>query len=225
MSLRSRVIALCILVLVLITLAFLWGTVSIDDIWQAGWLQDMATRIAENPWLSWLVFGAVVLGVQIAVPQLVLVVVSVILLGLWEGFFVVYVGMLVGSAVGYLLGRWLARHPVRRLSGRKMRQFSRLLARRGIMNMTLINLLPLGPHTIINLAAGSSHLRFRDFLPGTAIGLLPSTLLVSVATHFLLQMGRAPTSGEAAVAVVLLTLLGVGGWLATRWAWQWVSRQ
>lgn len=225
MSPRSRVIALCAVLVALIVLAFLWGTISIDEIWQAGWLQDMATRIAANPWLSSLVFGAVVIGVQIAVPQLVLVVVSVILLGAWEGFFVAYFGMLMGAAVGYLLGRWLARHPVRRLSGRKMRQFSRLLARRGIMNMALINLLPLGPHTVINLAAGSSHLRFRDFLPGTAIGLLPSTLLVAVATHFLLQMGRAPTTGEATVALVLLGLLGIGGWLATRWAWRWVGRQ
>ena len=224
MYLRSRLIVLLVLLVVLVGLAVVWGMISLEDLWSGGHLEGLFGRFTDSPWLPWMVSGGVILGLQVAVPQVVLVVASVMLLGPWEGFFVAYLGMLVGSAIGYFIGRVLARHPVRRLSSRRMKQLSRLLAKRGMLNMAVINLLPIGPHTLINLAAGSTHLRFRDFLPGTAIGILPSTVVVAVATHMLLQLGRTPTSGETSVAVLLVGLLILGLWLLTRWAWHWLAR-
>ncbi|MDZ7809559.1 MAG: hypothetical protein U5L11_04595 [Arhodomonas sp.] len=38
--------------------------------------------------------------------------------------------------------------------------------------MIVVSLLPLAPFTVTNLVAGAFHLRFRDYMLGTLIGIL-----------------------------------------------------
>ena len=43
--------------------------------------------------------------------------------------------------------------------------------------MTAVRLVPVAPFTIVNLLAGAGHVRFRDFMIGTAVGMTPGIIL------------------------------------------------
>jgi uncharacterized membrane protein YdjX (TVP38/TMEM64 family) len=223
MSPRSRLILFLAVIVTLLVLALIWGGIAQDDGWQPARLQEVADRFADRPWLPWAVFAGVVIGLQVAIPQLLLVPVGVIALGPWLGLVVVYLGTLVGAIIGYLAGRYFGRRAVRRLSGPRMKRLSRSLAKRGVVSMIVVNMLPIVSQTIINLAAGTTHIRFRDFILGTAIGILPPTVVVVVATHLLLQLGRMPTAGEGLAMMLVVFLTAVILWYVTRRAWDWLS--
>jgi uncharacterized membrane protein YdjX (TVP38/TMEM64 family) len=223
MSPRSRLILFLAVIVTLLVLALIWGGIARNDGWQPARLQELAGRFADRPWLPWAVFAGVVIGLQVAIPQLLLVPVGVIALGPWLGLVVVYLGTLVGAIIGYLAGRYFGRRAVRRLSGPRMKRLSRSLAKRGVVSMIVVNMLPIVSQTIINLAAGTTHIRFRDFILGTAIGILPPTIVVVVATHLLLQLGRMPTAGEALAMMLVVFLTAVILWYVTRRAWDWLS--
>jgi uncharacterized membrane protein YdjX (TVP38/TMEM64 family) len=89
--------------------------------------------------------------------------------------------------------------------------------------MIVVNMLPIVSQTLINLAAGTTHIRFRDFLLGTAIGIMPPTLVVVIATHLLLKIGRLPTFGEAMTMMLVVFLAALALWFLTRKAWDWLS--
>jgi uncharacterized membrane protein YdjX (TVP38/TMEM64 family) len=222
MAPRTRLILFLAVVVTVLMLALVWGVGGQGE-WPAGRIEALAGRFAGAHWLPWAVFGAVVVGLQIAIPQLLLVPVGVIVLGPWAGFAVVYLGTLVGAVIGYLIGRHLGRRPIRRLYGPRMKRLSRSLAKRGVRSMIVVNMLPIVSQTLINLAAGTTHIRFRDFLLGTAIGIMPPTLVVVIATHLLLKIGRLPTFGEAMTMMLVVFLAALALWFLTRKAWDWLS--
>jgi uncharacterized membrane protein YdjX (TVP38/TMEM64 family) len=86
--------------------------------------------------------------------------------------------------------------------------------------MTLLRLLPVAPFTVVNLVAGASELRFRDFLLGSAIGMLPGIALLAVFGDWLGDWLRRPDGANlavlVAVALAVITLALVLGWWARR---------
>jgi len=50
------------------------------------------------------------------------------------------------------------------------------MAKQGILTVAMIRNIPVAPFTIVNLIAGASHIRLKDYLIGTALGMLPGRL-------------------------------------------------
>jgi uncharacterized membrane protein YdjX (TVP38/TMEM64 family) len=77
--------------------------------------------------------------------------------------------------------------------------------------VVLVRLLPVAPFTVVNLAAGVSEVSLRDFVLGSAIGLLPG---VTLATLFGDRLGawlrRPDAAGFALLLACLALLLGAG---------------
>jgi uncharacterized membrane protein YdjX (TVP38/TMEM64 family) len=86
--------------------------------------------------------------------------------------------------------------------------------------MTLLRLLPVAPFTVVNLVAGSSGIRFRDFLLGSAIGMLPGIALLAMFGDWLGDWLRRPDGANLAVLVgatlAVITLAILLGWWARR---------
>src|SRR6202012_3037616 len=81
---------------------------------------------------------------------------------------------------------------------------SERVARRGIIAVVILRILPIAPFTIVNLVAGASHIRMRDFMLGTLIGMGPGVLLTVSFAHQLVAAMRHPTPLSFAV------LIGIG---------------
>jgi uncharacterized membrane protein YdjX (TVP38/TMEM64 family) len=129
-----------------------------------------------------------------------------VLFGLPLGLLVVLAGAVTGSAVGFGLARVLGRDAVRALDSQQLQRLDGLLRRRGLIAVIGIRLVPL-PFAAVNYACGLSALRLRDYLLGTAVGILPgATAYVTVGAF-----GATPDSVPfllAVVGVAALTLVG-----------------
>jgi uncharacterized membrane protein YdjX (TVP38/TMEM64 family) len=113
-------------------------------------------------------------------PLTVLVVLTGLLFGPWEGFVYASLGTLLFAATSFWLGHWLGKPVLFRLGGRRMIVLSRYLSRRGISVVFIVSLLPIAPFGLTNMLAGASHIRFTDYMLGSTLGLLPGIAAVTL---------------------------------------------
>ena len=143
-------------------------------------------------------------------PVTVLIAVTGIAFGPLLGALYALAGALASACVTYGVGRCLGRDTVRRLAGARLNRVSQQLARRGILAIAVVRLLPLAPFTIVNVIAGASHIALRDFLLGTLIGMTPGILATVVFVDRILEAARHPGPvaflSLAAVVVLLVAL-------------------
>ncbi len=193
-------------------------------VWRVTPLGDQVTteRLAEalaffrSSWHGPLTAVAIFTAASLAlVPVTALTVAAGLALGPALGIAVAWAGCIGGAALGYLAGRLLWRQSVRRLAGRRLNALSRRLARRGILSSAVMRLVPIAPFTVVNLVAGASHVRARDFVIGTALGMLPGTVLLIFAADRIAALftgAGGPTWLWAALAVLALA----GAFVAVR---------
>jgi uncharacterized membrane protein YdjX (TVP38/TMEM64 family) len=109
----------------------------------------------------------------------------------------------------------LWRDALRRLGGARLNRISRAFAKRGILGVALVRLVPVAPFTLVNLAAGASHVLFRDYVLGSALAMTPGIVVISVLATSAGTTIREPTPGRIAW-VVALAIAFLGTVIAVR---------
>lgn len=178
----------------------------------SGWdgPQQLQDLVRSAGWAGVVVF---VLGyaalVLVPTPASVLTILGGALFGVWWGTLLAWAGALLGAVGGFLVGRRLGRPAVDRLLGGRLQQADAVLTRHGLLAVVAVRLVPLFPFTPLNYAAGLLGVRLRDYVLGTAVGIVPGALAyASVGAS-----GADPRGIVVGVgALVVLGLLGgVGG--------------
>jgi len=129
------------------------------------------------------------------------------LFGVSEGLVVVEAGATVGAVVGFSLARVLGRGFVARVSGASLEKLDERFARRGVLAVLAVRLLPVLPFAAVNYVSGLTSIRFRDYLAGTAAGILPAAAAYVVLGAY----GSRPDSVPFLVALGGLLVLVVVG--------------
>jgi uncharacterized membrane protein YdjX (TVP38/TMEM64 family) len=144
------------------------------------------------------------------------------LFGTWLSFIYSTIGLTLGSALAFGLGRWLGLPLVRRLVSDKVYHKFDFLARTGAELVTLIFfLIPGFPKDYLCFILGVSPLPFRTFLVLTTFGRMPGTWLLSI-------QGAKVGSGYYVEFVVFLTVAAVAAFLAYIFrdaVFEWVRRR
>ena len=83
--------------------------------------------------------------------------------------------------------------------------------------MITLRIVPVAPFVIINLVAGASHIRLRDYAIGTAAGMTPGVLALTLFADGLLQALRNPGPKTFAVLTGLVVVILGGGLALRRW--------
>jgi phospholipase D1/2 len=166
-----------------------------------------------NPWRIPLVLIAFVIGGVVAFPILVLIPATIIALGPLQGFIWAVVGTMLGASASFGTGRLIGKRPLRNLLGHKMRRVERELEGRGVVAVALIRKVPVAPFTIVNMLVGASGVRFREFLAGTALGMIPGIAAFALVGDRLVDVWQNPTPLNltlvaAAVALWIGIVLG-----------------
>jgi uncharacterized membrane protein YdjX (TVP38/TMEM64 family) len=117
---------------------------------------------------------------------------------------------------GYGLGNLLGRKTVRDLAGKRINDVSRQLAKRGLLTMLVVRVIPVAPFTIINLVAGASHIRLRDFSVGTVLGMLPGILGITLLTDRVEATLRSPDWTALLTLVIVAALVFSTGYFLSR---------
>lgn len=168
----------------------------------------------DTPWAV-VVIVLIYTGASLLVfPLSLLVAVTGLLFGPWWGFAYALAGTLAASIATYWAGRKLGREALLRHGGRRLNGLAKRLAGRGVRTMTVVNLLPLAPFTLTNMMAGAFHLRFRDYMLGSLLGIVPGLIGMTLLGSQLASLISAENRGElifalGGIVLGVLVLLGL----------------
>jgi len=205
-----RLVGLGVLALALAALAVAWRWTPLRDYINLDSLVALARGLESLPFTPLAVLASYVVAGLLMVPVTLLIAVTGIVFGPLEGSLYALGGTLLSAAVTYGLGYWLGRATVQRMLGPRMSRLSRRLGRQGILAMIVVRMLPIAPFTVVNIVAGTSHIRLRDYLIGTLIGMLPGIAITATFVYHLAEAIRNPSMGTVAVlATVALALIGL----------------
>ena len=164
---------------------------------------------AQNPWAPVVAISAFLVAGLLAFPVTILIAATAAAFGPGPGLLYATVGVLVSAAITYALGARLGREALRSVLGPRLNRIRRRIARRGILAVATIRLVPLAPFTVVNLVAGASAIRPVDFLAGTLLGMLPGLIVLSLLGHQVMRILMEPTLGDIALLVA-----AIGAWIA-----------
>lgn len=202
-----RLIGLGALAIGLALLAIAWRWTPLREWLNLASLIGLARDLERLPFTPVAVVASYVIAGLLVVPVMLLIAVTGIVFGPVQGALYAFTGALLSAAVTYALGLWLGRETVRQLLGPRINRLSRRIARRGILAMVIIRVLPVAPFTVVNVVAGASHINFRDYLLGTALGMSPGIVLTVTFVHHLAEAVRNPSMGTVAVLALVAALL------------------
>lgn len=211
-----RPILLALVLLAVICLAAAWTWSPMRDWLDVDRVVAALQRFGHTYGLLTAVVGFA-LALTVAVPLTFLSLVALVAFGPLAGFACAMAGAQIGAAASYGLGRALGREVVQRLAGARVNMLSQRLARNGLIAVIVLRLVPVAPFAVVNMAAGASHIRLRDFLLGTAIGMTPSTLALMLFVDQISAALRHPTPLTFALLALTIALIAGGAWLMQRW--------
>jgi uncharacterized membrane protein YdjX (TVP38/TMEM64 family) len=153
------------------------------------------------------------LACLVFVPKPLLSVLAGLLYGPAAGVPAAWAGIVLGAVLSFWLARLLGRDALAPLlAGGRLGRLERAYARRGLVSVIVFRLIPLVPFGLVNLGSGVTSLRARDFVLGTAVGVLPATAL-----HVVVGAEATDTTSPQFLLVTAATLLlAVAGVLAAR---------
>lgn len=174
----GRALLLALIICVLVGLAILW---KINGPADSANLSEMLSevRLAGNGLPPWAAIGYMVAASVVAIPMGAIIVVASVVFGPWTGGLYALAGATLGATISYSIGRYLGHEWLRLFAGERINRISIRLAERGIFAVIVIRILPIAPFAIVNMIAGTSHFRSRDFVFGTILGMLPGTVLIA----------------------------------------------
>lgn len=205
------------LVALLGLMAALWRFTPLYQFTDTETLLNMLRSIQGAPWAPLAIIGGFVIGGAVLFPVTVMIAVTAAALGPWLGLGSALAGTLISAGLLYAVGRVIGIAPVQRMLGPRLRRIQSKIVGNGVIAVVLIRMLPLAPFSVVNMAAGASGVRFRDFIIGTVIGMAPGLIAMSIFGAQIADLLRRPSLGSVA-----LLLLGIAVWVAFSLAAQFV---
>jgi uncharacterized membrane protein YdjX (TVP38/TMEM64 family) len=178
-------------------------------------LDTLKLRIAAMvPWGPLIFILLTTVVVAIGAPRVWMAALGGFAFGWLAGGALALVGTLGGCWVTFTYARWLGREWVQAKMGKRLAKLNDLLQRHGMVMTLVLRSAPLGNNHVSNLLLALSPIARGPFLLGTALGVLPTTVIYAL-------FGSAATSGSTigrltTAALLLVTLSGVYYLLASR---------
>lgn len=175
-----------------------------------------AKQFGSQWWAPWVVMLAYTPACFVMFPRPLITLAGVVAFGAWLGFVYALTGIVFSAIVTYYVGKRMRRDTVRRLAGAKLDRMVDVLKKHGLLAMTLLRLVPLAPFAVEGIVAGAVRLKLWHLAVGTAIGMLPGSL---VTTVFGGQLETALSGGQMNWWIVggCLTALASGAFVVKRW--------
>jgi uncharacterized membrane protein YdjX (TVP38/TMEM64 family) len=202
-------------------LAGLWRWTPLGDYVDLEGTRSLAAWIQQQPITPLLVAGVYVLGGLVALPVTLMIIATVLVFGTWLGLLYALVGSWLSAVAVFGFGRWMGRNTARRFAGSLLNRLSKKLTESGFLTVVTFRIVPVAPFSVINLIAGVSEIRWRDFALGTLVGMLPGVIAVVLLVDRIAASLRHPDLGQVTILLASISLVGLG-LVGLR---KWVQRQ
>lgn len=135
------------------------------------------------------------------VPRTVLAAAGGVLFGPVAGTAYVLAGAVIGALGAFAAGRWLGRDLV--TTSRRAVAVDRWLTARGTLGVLTVRLLPVAPFGLASYLFGTTGIAPRRYLAGTALGIVPSTVVYAHLGAHAMAPGTAGFAWSVAAAAAL----------------------
>lgn len=119
-----------------------------------------------------------------------------------------FTGALSSAAAVYGAGATFS-NAARSALGPTFRRVNEALVDRGVIAIAVIRLLPVAPFTLVNMAAGSLAIPFKHYMLGTALGMAPGIVMLTIFGRQVRSVWERPTPLN-----VLAVLGALTAWIA-----------
>jgi phosphatidylserine/phosphatidylglycerophosphate/cardiolipin synthase-like enzyme/uncharacterized membrane protein YdjX (TVP38/TMEM64 family) len=166
------------LVLMLMALALLWRYTPLRSYADIGFLSAIMSQ-QDSPFAALIAVACFVLGGLIIFPVVVLIAATAAALGPWTGAITAVAGVILSASLLFMIGRYLGHKRLQNLVGPRALRLQGRLVGKGIIAVAILRMVPLAPFSIVNVVAGASQLKLRDFLVGTIFGMMPGIAVMA----------------------------------------------
>jgi phosphatidylserine/phosphatidylglycerophosphate/cardiolipin synthase-like enzyme/uncharacterized membrane protein YdjX (TVP38/TMEM64 family) len=214
---RSALVKVGIAALMLLALTLAWQLTQLAEYANLDSLRYTLASFSRSPYGALVGIGVFILAGFIAFPLTVLIAANAAAFGPVLGILYAAIGAMTSAAITYTIGGAIGRKALRDLLGPRLGKLRRQIERRGVIAIAVIRLVPIAPFTIVNLVAGASDIRPLDFMLGTALGLAPGIVVLSLLGGTIVDVLTQPTP-----LTVALLLCAAAGWIAITFAGQYL---
>ncbi|CAN5178923.1 VTT domain-containing protein [soil metagenome] len=214
-----RMLGIVVAIVVLAVLAMMWRFTPLREWLDLDRLIAAGEQLKQLPFTPLVVMLAYVVAGLLVIPVTLMVAVTGIVFGPLLGIPYALAGACLSASVLYGIGNRLGGRKLRRIGGSRIQRLANRIAKRGLIAMIVLRLLPVAPFSLVNVVAGAARLQFRDFILGTLIGMLPGVLVTTVFIDRIVAVVRRPGFDTFGVLIVAVAAFAIAAlWFRARLA-------
>jgi uncharacterized membrane protein YdjX (TVP38/TMEM64 family) len=199
--------------LIVLALVLIWRLTPLAELTRPETIHQWLTVVADAPAAPLIIVAIFVVAGFLIFPVTLLIAATAAAFGPLLGFAYAAAGALASAVAGYAVGSAIGRRALEDALGPRLNRIRRGIARRGVLAVALVRMVPIAPFTLVNLAAGASRIPVTDFVLGTMLGLAPGIIVMSALGHQILQLIVQPSATNVMLfvgAVIAWIGLSVG---------------
>jgi uncharacterized membrane protein YdjX (TVP38/TMEM64 family) len=167
---------------------------------------DLSAWLYEDRYAWWAPALVILAFVAFSpVPVMLLVSLTGIVFGPVLGPLYAMPGCLASASMAFAIGRWIGPRHVNGWGGERMRRLMALLRRNGTLAVFLIRKIPL-PFVLVNVMLGASAVGYREFVIGTALGMVAMIVALAGFGYQLVEAWRHPSAESVIRALLFLCI-------------------
>jgi len=214
---RTAVLRRVLTLLLVALVAAVWYWTPLWDAARPHTLARLAESLRGHPAAPFVVVAGYVIGTILLVPVNVLILATALTFDPLASFAYAWLGCVAGGVASYWIGRLLGGDVLRRVGGAAVVRLNRRIAQRGVLAVAVLRLVPVAPFAIVNFAAGASSVTLRDYTLGTALGMVPGILLITLFGGGLSEaLARPSPTSFAVLAALSAAMVAAAVWIE-RW--------
>jgi phosphatidylserine/phosphatidylglycerophosphate/cardiolipin synthase-like enzyme/uncharacterized membrane protein YdjX (TVP38/TMEM64 family) len=201
----------------LVALVAIWRLTPLRALLDLDRMAALGRALRGHPLAPLLVLAAYLVGALVFFPITLMLTATALVFDPAHALAYGLGGALAGAALTWGIGRLAGRFRTGLLSSPRLARARGQLQRRGMLAIVAARLLPVGNFSLINILAGALGVRFRDYMLGNLVGLLPGILGLTLFADRLAHTIRNPHPRNlVALGAVVAALALLLRWLRRR---------
>ncbi len=199
-----------VLLLSALAICLAWLYFPIESAPSIAELIALAQQARTSPLAPFIALGCFVIGGVVVFPVNLLIAATIIVFEPLYGALLALLGSLLSAIVVHEVGRRIPQALVERLFGARGERLRARVVGHGLLAIAIVRIVPVAPYSVVSLVSGVARIRRRDYIAGTALGMLPGIVLYALfldrARAVLLDPHPLAWLGLAGVLVLIVAI-------------------